>query len=337
MSSENQSNNLIPGSTPEGSPSPPPAYVPRRGLPGTTIADSLFNSEAVEPVPAYRSTSAEKVIQKGNAFIILGKDRPSDPASGYGGNPGETDNGAIDIVVGLGGQYADHKKAVSRQFSAGKQVGDTARIYISARADIDDYLGLPTGGDGSEGNRSKAKSAVAIEADDIRLHARRGIKLVTKNAHSGDSTMNGQKIKNVVYGIDLIAGGFEQTDQASGISYLQPIPKGENLQVCLERIIELIKDLEVLVMSFTTSTSKVITTIANTPIITSVPTPAGPVPTLGFFAPPVEAAELDFQKSIIDINLEQLQHLNLKIMGIKNDFLDKTATYSILSQHNRTN
>ena len=61
MSSENQSNNLIPGSTPEGSPSPPPAYVPRRGLPGTTIADSLFNSEAVEPVPAYRSTSAEKV------------------------------------------------------------------------------------------------------------------------------------------------------------------------------------------------------------------------------------------------------------------------------------
>lgn len=337
MSSENQSNNLIPGSTPQGSPSPPPAYVPRRGLPGTTVADSMFNSEAVEPVPAYRSTSAEKVIQKGNAFIILGKDRPSDPASGYGGNPGETDNGAIDIVVGLGGQYADPKKAVSRQFSAGKQVGDTARIYISARADIDDYLGLPTGGDGSEGNRSKAKSAVAIEADDIRLHARRGIKLVTKNAHSGDSTMNGQSIKNVVYGIDLIAGGFEQTDQASGIPYLQPIPKGENLQVCLERIVELIKDLEVLVMSFTTSTSKVITTIANTPIITSVPTPAGPVPTLGFFAPPVEAAELDFQKSIIDINLEQLQHLNLKIMGIKNDFLDKTATYSILSQHNRTN
>ena len=337
MSSENQSNNLIPGSTPEGSPSPPPAYVPRRGLPGTTIADSLFNSEAVEPVPAYRSTSAEKVIQKGNAFIILGKDRPSDPASGYGGNPGETDNGAIDIVVGLGGQYADPKKAVSRQFSAGKQVGDTARIYISARADIDDYLGLPTGGDGSEGNRSKAKSAVAIEADDIRLHARRGIKLVTKNAHSGDSTMNGQKIKNVVYGIDLIAGGFEQTDQATGIPYLQPIPKGENLQVCLERIIESIKDTEILAVELAKELMLIISAIVNTPILTPVPTPAGPVPTLGYFSPAIESTELNFQKSILDMNATHMLNLNLKLMAIKNDFLNKTGQYSILSEYNRTN
>jgi hypothetical protein len=305
-------------------------------LPNTTIADGLFNSESIEPIPAYRSTSAEKVIQKGNAFIILGKDRVSDVASGYGGK-GDTDCGAIDLVVGLGGQYVSTQKEISRQFSAGKQIGDSARIYISARADIDDYLGLPTGGDGAEGNRSIAKSAVAIQADDIRLHARRGIKLVTKNAHTADSTMNGQKIKNVTYGIDLIAGGFEQKDPVSGISYLQPIPKGENLKICLERIVQSITDSEILIIEMGKTLAKVIGTIVNTPVLTNVPTPVGPVPTLGFFSAGIEVAELDFQNALLDIISEHLLNSKLKLESIKNDFLNDSGHYHILSEHNRTN
>ena len=336
MSSDNQSNNLIPGSTPQGSPSPPTTYVPRRGLPNTTIADGMFNSEAIEPIPAYRSTSAEKVIQKGNAFIILGKDRVSDVVSGYGGK-GDTDSGAIDLVVGLGGQYVSTTKEISRQFGAGKQIGDTARIYISARADIDDYLGLPTGGDGAEGNRSIAKSAVAIEADDIRLHARRGIKLVTKNAHTADSSMNGQKIKNVIYGIDLIAGGLEQKDPASGISYLQPIPKGENLKICLERIVQSVADSEILAIQLANILAKTISAIVNTPILTNVPTPAGPIPTLGFFSAGIEVSELDFQNAILDMVSEHMQNSKLKLEAIVNDYLSDSGTYHILSEHNRTN
>ena len=54
--------------------------------------------------------------------------------------------------------------------------GDAARIYISQRADIDDYFDICDGFVG----RSYSDSAIAMKADSIRVLARKGIKLVTQ-------------------------------------------------------------------------------------------------------------------------------------------------------------
>jgi len=71
---------------------------------------------------------------------VLGRDRPSDRTSGYGGS-GDTGASSIDIVTG---RFGDKTEPLS-----GEQVyvdanlkRDAARIYISQRADIDDYFKL---------------------------------------------------------------------------------------------------------------------------------------------------------------------------------------------------
>ncbi len=58
--------------------------------------------------PKYDITQDDKVVQNGNAFIVLGYDRPHGRDSGYGGK-GETRCSAIDIVAGrLGYQAKGH-------------------------------------------------------------------------------------------------------------------------------------------------------------------------------------------------------------------------------------
>jgi hypothetical protein len=80
-----------------------------------------------------------------------------------------------------------------------------------------------------------------MKADEIRILARKGIKLVTQKNPPGRNSLDG-KI-GVVYGIDLIAGNRDTKTGLQGLSkgnpeygskrtlqYLQPIPKGDNLE-----------------------------------------------------------------------------------------------------------
>ena len=117
----------------------------------------------------------------------------------------------------------------------GNGVGDAARIYISQRTDIDDYFDIC---DGSVG-RSFADSAIGMKADSIRIMSRKGIKLITQENPPGRNSVDGKM--DVVYGIDLIAGNRDADDAGKlrgGVPfpehpYLQPIPKGLNLEDCL--------------------------------------------------------------------------------------------------------
>ena len=104
---------------------------------------------------------------------------------------------------------------------------DSARVYISQKSDIDEYFHLV---DGKVGNPSAA-SAVGIKADEVRLVARGGIKLVTgtdMRDSQGDRIFESK-------GIDLIAGNDD--------SDMQPLVKGDNLVKCLFDMNRSIKDL----------------------------------------------------------------------------------------------
>jgi len=164
---------------------------PFDGKLNSDMVKGFDNSVLLEKQPKYRKAESEHVLVHpmggNNARIILGRDRNSSTSSGYGGK-GHTRSGAIDLVVGLQGWSPAEKSSFDKHgkhipgyadknfgsMNVGKP-GDAARIYISQRADIDDYFDICEGGVGY----SYADSAIGIKADSVRIMSRKGIKLVT--------------------------------------------------------------------------------------------------------------------------------------------------------------
>ena len=176
-----------------------------------------------EAEPAYIQCSTEEIIKNDSgASIILGRDRFGSRISGYGGR-GDTQCASIDIVVGRMGpdavKYAEgnQKVWVNPDFKK-----DAARIYISQKTDVDANFDLV---DGQVGN-SETRSAIALKADSLRFIAREGIKLITR---TNAKNSQGGTIQSI-QGVDIIAGNDDED--------LQPIVKGDNLALALNRIID---------------------------------------------------------------------------------------------------
>ena len=165
--------------------------------------------------PRYNRTGYENFVHKdmvNNTWIIAGKDRVHRPISGY-----STDQnaGAIDICVGLAptngiGHKADKNFAV-----------DAARIYLTQKSDIDNYINCEAG------DESMSMSAVLVKADEVRVVARNDIKLIT-----GHDSLNShlKPIKTVGY-IEFIAG----TE-----AHLEPLVKGVTLVDYLTKLQDLV-------------------------------------------------------------------------------------------------
>jgi hypothetical protein len=173
---------------------------------------------------------------------------------------------------------------------------DAARIYISQKADIDQYFGLAEGHAGL----SETRSAIGIKADAVRVIAREhGIKLVTGKGNisgagtGGEKNSNGGMIK-VYNGVELIGGndtedeyltnlfGFNFSTSfaipgAKKISRLQPMVKGENLVECLEEVIDSLTDINSALLSFV-RTQEIYNTTTSTNIgaITTALLPLAP-------------------------------------------------------------
>ena len=239
--------------SPETTP-PAPSKPPGFGMSRPTIVESLmsqgkkdlvdnhpeqnaqrgsgfFNTLMTEPVPAYNSTNAEKVIRgETNTYIILGRDRPSDENSGKGATP-NTHVGCIDIIAGMSGIMAREVDITGDKVLTNKSPQlDAARIYISQRADIDspEYFSLAEGKVGNLTNRS----AIAIKADSVRIIGREGIKLVTStDTYNGSA---GMFIGDNIQGVDIIAGNDDRD--------LQPMVKGDDLAKILDDTVKLIAD-----------------------------------------------------------------------------------------------
>jgi|TARA_R110000824_G_scaffold84522_4_gene210828 hypothetical protein len=194
----------------------------------------VANDILPEAHPRYNIAPSEKVFEGiNNQYIIMGRDRPRGVFSGYGGK-GNSHCGSIDIVAGLSGMMARVVDKRGELVSTDKSPElDAARIYISQRTEIDKNFNLPEGMVGSPTPRS----GIAIKADGVRIIARDGIKLVT-----GTDEYNSQGVKiDAISGIDLIAGGIDED--------MQPLVKGNNLELALRDIIELVNDLNGIVLS----------------------------------------------------------------------------------------
>tara|TARA_A100001515_G_scaffold145085_1_gene151941 strand:+ start:11088 stop:12014 length:927 start_codon:yes stop_codon:yes gene_type:complete len=173
-----------------------------------------------EPVPNFISCDTEKVYKMANSWVVLGRDRHASRLSGYGGK-GYTQCASIDMVVGRMAyqptEFEDDEPVyVDPSFKT-----DAARIYISQKTDVDKNFALAPGAVGT----ADTKSAVALKADQIRVIAREGIKLVTKTDLTNSQ---GADVKGVS-GVDIIAGNDDEN--------LQPMVLGNNLEMALQRIV----------------------------------------------------------------------------------------------------
>lgn len=188
----------------------------------SNFAQGIGGDPLYEGIPQLIKTHNEKIIENGhNASIVLGRDRPASRLSGFGG-AGHTQAGAIDIVVGRMGYKAKaFLKDGQRVWVDPDFKTDAARIYISQKTNIDENFGLTDGHVGE----SKTKSAIGLKADDIRIIARQGIKLITK---TDDKNSQGGDVESKV-GIDLIAGNNDKN--------LQPMVLGTNMAECIKRVI----------------------------------------------------------------------------------------------------
>jgi len=274
-------------------------------------------------------TSNEKVIKKGNASIKLGKDRNSNRASGHGGK-GHSHCAAIDIVAGTLGHSARSRDEKSNKLYAEPNfVIDSARIYVSQKADIDGYFRLkkPTGG----GSTSPVtpRSGIALKADNIRVIGRENIRLITR---PDSINSQGGSLSNTYkggYGIDLIAMNDPED--------LQPMVKGENLKDCLLQFKEYIDQLATVVNTFITYQKE---------FNNAVQTHTHMSPFYGSEVPP------DFKQLlnaglknaiVVGLNCEVELNATLPLKGtsIQNDYLENTGGISggkyILSSYNRTN
>jgi len=196
----------------------------------------IAGNRSIEPVPLYNELISDRVFNNSrNAWLVLGSDRPGATVTGYGGK-GHTQVGAIDLVVGRMGSYVRERDDDGNPIKVNPDFKiDAARIYISQKADIDDYFELP---DGKVGN-AIAASAIALKADQIRLVSRGGIKLVTSQ-DARDA--RGERVLGIS-GIDLIAGPGSDPDS-------QPLVKGTNLKNALLKLGEQVEDLREIVYSF---------------------------------------------------------------------------------------
>tara|TARA_R100000388_G_scaffold88374_2_gene68650 strand:- start:4134 stop:5105 length:972 start_codon:yes stop_codon:yes gene_type:complete len=195
------------------------------------VNDGMFCTDVEEDVPIRHRATCEKVINgKNNAYIVLGRDRPSTIVSGAGGM-GQTQCGMIDVVVGLNAQVSSKKtkkgekpkgpdQEVSPSFAT-----DAARLYMSQRCvgdgGIDGYLGLTR----TSGPSARNKSAVAIKADHVRLVGRECVRIYAARSQNfqglgmgGEKTTLGTRITKGR--IDLVAGREKD---------LQPAVLGNNL------------------------------------------------------------------------------------------------------------
>ena len=211
---------------------------------GKAKTSGICGDPLEEPIPEYIGTGTDNVLKNNNnAWIILGRDRPASRCSGYGGR-GDTQAGAIDIVVGrMGSDVIGCDEPGNKIWAQPDFRKDAARIYISQKTDVDANFGLAAGQVGTSMGISEdentyyeqnvipsvmkvtPRSAIALKADGIRLIAREGIKLVTR---TDSKNSQGGGVQSIL-GIDLIAGNDDTN--------LQPMVLGTNLELALTNMV----------------------------------------------------------------------------------------------------
>tara|TARA_R110000744_G_scaffold150222_1_gene263389 strand:- start:224 stop:1126 length:903 start_codon:yes stop_codon:yes gene_type:complete len=263
-------------------------------------------TKKVEDYPEFITAEAENVISNANSYIVLGRDRPSNRLSGYGGI-GATGAHSIDLVVGRKAPGAEPNQRV---FVDPMFKYDAARLYISERTDIDDNFNITNGSIGP----SRNMSAIGLKADAIRIIGDEGgIKLVTK---VNEKNTNNQTISKI-NGIELIAGNNDKD--------LQPMVKGANLVELLSNMLKQINNLNGMVISLATSQ-----TLFEAALLAHVHIPSV-APSLVLPAP----VAIKLAQNTQQISKGIMQKVNLATAEL--NFLSTLGKKYILSNHNKVN
>tara|TARA_R100001591_G_scaffold56194_1_gene65944 strand:- start:416 stop:1471 length:1056 start_codon:yes stop_codon:yes gene_type:complete len=227
------------------------------------VVEGIACETMVEPVPQFDRAPCETVIAgRNNAWITLGRDRPGNRLTGYGG-AGHSHCGTIDLVVGRGSSKANGLFGASGagddDVLGNSAFNDAARIYISQKTDPDKNFGLSPG---TQGNR-QGESAVIVKADQVRLVGRGGMKLITGQAKNVEAGPGGEKMSHGTKQIrpspkiELIAGnqnGFTRHFSLNRgfftVKRIQPTVLGDNMVEALEELIDLVNQLQAATANF---------------------------------------------------------------------------------------
>ena len=289
----------------------------------------VLNEVITEPLPKRITTDGETVINRGNSWIVLGRDRPASRSSGFGGS-GATQASAIDLVVGMGALERERREP---EYADPNFKGDAARIYISQRSDIDDAFNITSESASDIGNQ-KNQSAIGMKADSVRIIGTNGIKLLTR-MHNRDSR-GGLAAYN---GIELVAGGRSGGEKAE--EHLQYMVKGENLVDALSELEDRISGIYAIVLNFLKAQIQVNSAIsshnhmgtgtggnAGGPIVTVVNT----APSFTLPSTCVQAIQ-DAAEGMVD-NMKGRTNMNI---NWHNKYLVEASSNYILSKYNKVN
>jgi len=147
------------------------------GLASDPPSVAVSNEVVTEDVPEFTARIGDYVIHgSNNTMIVLGRDRPTNKASGESGQG----TGTIDIVVGRasGSQDMDTQN-------------DKSRVYISRKTNVDANFGTTSIGSSPTAEAPAPGPAIAFISDEIRIVARNGLKISVPN---GNMTIDGQNI-----------------------------------------------------------------------------------------------------------------------------------------------
>lgn len=197
----------------------------------------FFCSNAKERVPKFDKAPCELLISGShNAFIVLGRDRNANFASGNGGK-GAPQCGMIDLVAGRGqliikDNEKNNKDPLDRVSFVGPMFhSDAARIYITQKAeDIDRYFGLKPSG----GPHAINKSAVAAKADQVRLIGREKVRIYCGRGNFegfetgiGETNTLGERLQGQV--IELQVGNQELHPMVLGNKLTEYLKKQQEI------------------------------------------------------------------------------------------------------------
>lgn len=242
----------------------------------------------IEPVPEFDKAPCETVFRgQNNQWIVLGRDRPGNRMSGYGGQ-GHTHCGHIDLVVGRGSSKNNGLKAAGPkdgELMGNNFFNDAARIYISQKTDIDKNFGLSRG---RQGNK-KGHSGIGIKADAVRVVGRGGVKIITGKAQNVKAGMGGEKLSmgskesRPAPKIELIAGNQDGSSRHFSIdkgfftvNNIQPAVMGDNMIEAVNELIELVNQLQGAVANFATQQTllNTVMTVHTHPVALAYTTPS---------------------------------------------------------------
>jgi len=280
----------------------------------TLKLSGVAGEKPVDQSAIFIKTDYEEVVEgssnANNAYIVVGRDRRSGRASGYGGK-GDTQCGSIDIVVG---RHPCREVNFETQFVNPDFKRDAARIYISQKTDIDDYFGL------KPRPKPKAVSGIGIKADEVRIMARQNLKLVT--GMDGFNSRNGKL--ETIGGIHLIAG-----NRTGGNAALEPLVKGDQLALMFEEILYLIDCANTIFQTWTryqTSINKVVAHHDH-------PSPFFAKPTFASLDAILEVPQKMFQQA--DDTQMDIEHFYNTVNNFRIYWLSQDRPF--LSKKNKTN